>query len=103
MGYAAGVLMQNSCSSMVVAVNQVTRETKEWRVGGAPLSAFFLPNTDEVPAAHVKLSHKSYQAMSKMTQDPTVDYYKNPGPTQFFLPELTRKDQMSCKQQIDFY
>jgi hypothetical protein len=44
----------------------------------------------------------AYLEMMNQTSQTTKDFYKNPGPTQFFLPELTREDQMSLRTKMNF-
>jgi pyrophosphate--fructose-6-phosphate 1-phosphotransferase len=100
MGFAAGVLIENNCNSMAVAVNQITSAPEQWRVGGVPLSA--LCGAESIKPETVDLHGKSVSALQKEIGDGMGDFYKNPGPTQFFLSSLTRVDQMTETSKLRF-
>lgn len=94
---------------MAVAVKELSQPPEHWRVGGVPLLALLesAPSHEKlglcVQSEDVSLNARPFQVLkSHLHKWKTSDCYKNPGPTQFYLKELTPEMVMNETIKLRF-
>jgi diphosphate--fructose-6-phosphate 1-phosphotransferase len=104
MGFTAGCLIEAGLTGMAVSVNNVTKPSSDWRVGGVPLLAMLslYPkqgfNTNElvIRSEDVSLTGSAFQKMKvQSSQWRMKDCYTNPGPIQFYLDDSAENNKIS--------
>ncbi len=111
MGFTAGCLIEARLTGMAVSVNNVTKPSKDWRVGGVPLLALmsvypkqgFSINELIVRSENVNLTGTAFQVMKTQSSAWRAnDRYTNPGPIQFYLDDSAENNKVSMSLTMQF-